>query len=80
MNVQFRSLFKQFWITENTKSILEKTKMSNDKTNAKAISMFDFYTLYTKLSHFDLINVLRDSLNSLNLHLRGGNYRPLLSP
>ena len=54
--------------------------MSNGKTNAKAISMFDFYTLYTKLPHFDLTNVLRDSLNSLNLHLRGGSYRPLLSP
>ena len=54
--------------------------MTNGKTNAKAISMIEFYTLYTKLPHFDLINVLRDSLNSLNLHLRGGNYGPLLSP
>ena len=55
-------MFKQFWVTENSKSILEKIDKINCKANAKAISTFHFSTLYTKLPHFDLIALLNDTI------------------
>ena len=46
--------FKQFWAIGNSKPILEKFENINCTANAKVISRFDFSTLYTKLSDFDL--------------------------
>ena len=54
----FYKSFNQFWVIENSKPILEKIEKINNKKNAKVISTFDFSTLYTKLPHEDLINVL----------------------
>ena len=47
--------FKQFWAIESSKSIIEEIEKINCKANAKAILRFDFSTIYTKLSHFDLV-------------------------
>lgn len=54
----FYCSFKQSWVIKNSIPVLEKIEKINWKANAKAISIFDFSTLYTKLSHFDLINAL----------------------
>ena len=56
------SSFKQFWVIEDSKSILEKFEKVNYKANAKAISTIDFSTLYIKWPHFDLISVPNDSI------------------
>ena len=56
---RFYSSFNQFWVIENSKPVLEKIQKINDKSNAKIISTFGFSTLYTKLPHENLINVLK---------------------
>ena len=58
----FYSSFKQFWIIEDSKFILEKFEKVNYKANAKAISTIDFSMLYIKWPHFDLISLPNDSV------------------
>ena len=66
----FYGSFKQFWVIENTKPVLQKIDKINSKGNAKTISTFDFSTLYTKLPHSDLINVLKYIIDFV---FQGGN-------
>ena len=54
-NIYDKSPYKQFFVTENSKPILEKTEKINCKTNTKAISTSDFSTLHTKLPHLDVL-------------------------
>ena len=54
----FYSNYNQYWVVENSTPVLEKIYRTNSKTNAKSISTFDFTTLYTKIPHQSLINVL----------------------
>jgi len=65
----FYSSFKQFWVIENSKPVLDKIEKINLKSNAKNISTFDFSTLYTKLPHDDLISVLN---NIIDFAFNGG--------
>jgi len=57
---QFYKNYNRFWVIQNSKSILLKLEKLNAKKAAKKISTFDFSTIYTKLPHDDLINVLKD--------------------
>ena len=54
----FYSNYNKFWVVENSTPILDKIHRSNSKTNAKSISTFDFTTLYTKIPHLSLLEVL----------------------
>ena len=63
--ITFYSLFKQFWVTGNS-----KPQMINCEAKAKSIRIFDFSTLYIKLPRFDLISVLK---NIVDFAFKGGN-------
>ena len=54
----FYSRYKKFWVLENSFPVIEKLNTVNKKRNAKCISTFDFKTLYTKIEHQNLLDVL----------------------
>ena len=54
----FYKNYNRFWVIENSKPLLECLDKLNHGSGAKSISTFDFSTLYTKLPHDNLIEVL----------------------
>ena len=54
----FYKNYNRFWVVQNSNPIVEELNIINTKKKAKTISTFDFSTLYTKLPHKDLVNVL----------------------
>ena len=52
---------KTFWCVQNKDPILDSITSLNERKRAKSVSTFDFSTLYTKIPHDKLIEVL-DSL------------------
>lgn len=48
----FYPSFKEFWVIESSKPIIEKFEKASCKANVKDISSFDFSTLYTKLPQY----------------------------
>ena len=54
----FYSCLNKFWVVQNSFPVTEKLDKINNKNNAKSISTFDFSTLYTKIPHDLLIQVL----------------------
>lgn len=51
---------KTFWVIQNNSLPLECINKINKRRNAKQISTFDFSTLYTKIPHDKLLEVLFD--------------------
>ena len=49
---------KTFWVIQNNSLPLEYIKKINKRKNAKQISTFDFSTLYTKIPHDQLLDIL----------------------
>ena len=49
---------KTFWIIQNNSLPLECIKKINKRKNAKQTSTFDFSTLYTKIPHDKLLDIL----------------------
>ena len=49
---------KTFWVIQNNSLPLECIKKINKRKNAKQISTFDFSTLYTKIPHDKLLDIL----------------------
>ena len=49
---------KTFWVIQNNSLPLECIKKINKRKNAKQISTFDFSTLYTKIRHGKLLDIL----------------------
>ena len=49
---------KAFWVIQNNSLPLECIKKINKRKNAKQISTFDFSTLYTKIPHDKLLDIL----------------------
>ena len=47
-----------FWIVKNSFPVIEKLDKINKRKGAKCISTYDFSTLYTKIEHSSLIDVL----------------------
>ena len=56
----FYKNYNMFWVIENSSPITHKLNEINRVKGAKDISTYDFSTLYTKLPHADLINVLNE--------------------
>ena len=54
----FYSRLNRFWVAQNSFPVTEKLDKIYNKNNAKSISTFDFSTLYTKIPHDLLIQVL----------------------
>ena len=57
---QFYSNFIQFWLAQSSFPIVEKFTKINHKKNPRALSTFDFSTLYTVIAHNLLIKVLNE--------------------
>ena len=54
---------KRFLVIENSRPVLERLQTLNKGLEAKTISTFDFSTLFTKLPHDNLIEVLCKLVN-----------------
>ena len=54
----FYSGIKSYWIIQNRDPVLRAVKKSCVRKSAKCVSSFDFSTLYTKIPHDKLIDVL----------------------
>ena len=65
----FYSGIKTYWIVQNRDPILNAVKKSTIRRSAKCISSFDFSTLYTKIPHNKLIDVLT---NIIDFVFKGG--------
>ena len=59
----FYSNYKQFWVVQNSFPVVEKMNKINQKNAARSISTFDFSTLYTKIDHKNLIDVLNSLID-----------------
>ena len=96
VSIIFRKIFKQiesfhhrsyfyrnynrFWVVENSKPVLERMIKLNQGKKAKSISTFDFSTLYTKLPHDNLVEVLNGLVDFVfdgGLKTVGGNRKYL---
>ncbi|MEM7238314.1 MAG: hypothetical protein AAF501_10900, partial [Pseudomonadota bacterium] len=69
----FYNNYNMFWVIQNSKPVLEKLAKINKYNKAKFISTFDFSTLYTKLPHDDLIEVLNVLIDFV---FNGGRNKP----
>ena len=65
----FFSGIKSFWVIQNNEPVINSINKINKRSAAKTISTFDFSTLYTKIPHDKLINVL-DSI--IDFAFKGG--------
>ena len=54
----YYSGIKSYWIVQNRDPVLDAVKKSVTRKSAKCVSSFDFSTLYTKIPHNKLIDVL----------------------
>ena len=55
---KFYSGLNTFWIIQNNNAVLQTVKNLNKRNAAKSVSTYDFSTLYTKIPHHKLIEVL----------------------
>ena len=75
MKCCFYSSVKTFWVIENNHDVLNSLNKINRKGKANCISTYDFSTLYTKIPHGKLVQVLNEITD---ICFNGGN-RDLLS-
>ena len=61
----FFSGLKYFWCIDNHQEVIDALNRLSDKANVKSISTFDFSTLYTKIPHEKLIEVLSKIVDSI---------------
>ena len=57
---QYFSGVKSFWVIDNNIDVIHSLKSLSKKNRAKQVSTFDFSTLYTKIPHKKLLEVLTD--------------------
>ena len=60
---KFYSRYNKFWIVDNTQPVIDKLTKLSSRSAAKNLSTFDFTTLYTKIDHNDLIQVLNSVID-----------------
>ena len=58
-----------FWVVKNSFPVIEKLDKINKRKGAKCVSTYDFSTLYTKIEHSSLIEVLN---NLVDFAFKGG--------
>ena len=56
----FFSHVKSFWVIQNKDTVIKTLKRLSDRNQAKTIATYDFSTLYTKIPHSKLKNVLHE--------------------
>ena len=67
--VHYFSGIKSYWIVNDRGPVLDAVKKSAARKYAKCLSSFDFSTLYTKIPHDKLIDVLT---NTIDFVFKGG--------
>jgi hypothetical protein len=60
----FYSGLKYFWCIDNHQEVVDALERISNKNRAKTITTFDFSTLYTKIPHSKLIEVLCELVDS----------------
>ena len=60
---RYYSNLNKFWVVQNSLPIIKKLDKINLKNNAKCISTYDFSTLYTKIPHNLLVDVLNEIID-----------------
>ena len=61
-----------FWVVQNNKPVIDAMTKLNARNKARSISTFDFSTLYTKLPHDKLLDVLN---KLIDFCFNGGNLK-----
>ena len=56
----FYSQVKTFWVIQNNEHVINSIKRLNKKSSVRSMSTFDFSTLYTKIPHKKLIEVMNE--------------------
>ena len=59
----YYSGIKSYWIVRNRDPIMDAVRRSYARNSAKCVSSFDFSTLYTKIPHDKLIDVLNEIID-----------------
>ena len=54
---------KKFWVIQNNKPVTTSIEKLNKRNSAKSLSTFDFSTLYTKIPHGKLLDVLNEVID-----------------
>ena len=57
---QFYNSIKTFWVIQNNENVIKSIEKLNCRNSAKSIKTFDFSTLYTKIPHHKLLDVLSE--------------------
>ena len=56
----FNSTAKTFWVIQNNEDVLKSIRKINRRNSARSINTYDFSTLYTKIPHQKLLEVLNE--------------------
>ena len=56
----FYSQVKTFWVIQNNEHVINSIKKLNKRNSVRSMSTFDFSTLYTKIPHAKLLEVLNE--------------------
>ena len=70
----FYSHIKSFWIIQNNEDVINCINKLNRTNSVKSMSTFDFSTLYTKIPHQKLIEVLNELIDFC---FKGGSHKML---
>ena len=54
------SSIKTFWVIQNNENVIKSIEKLNSRNSAKSIKTYDFSTLYTKIPHQKLLDVLSE--------------------
>ena len=60
---EFYSSVKTFWVIQNNQSVIVSINKLNRRNSAKSLITFDFSTLYTKIPHQKLLEVLNELID-----------------
>ena len=70
----FYSTAKTFWVIQNNEDVLKSISKINRRNSARSINTYDFSTLYTKIPHQKLLEVLNELVDFC---FKGGTHEQL---
>ena len=69
------SSIKTFWVIQNNENVIKSIEKLNSRNSAKSIKTYDFSTLYTKIPHQKLLDVLSELVDFC---FQGGTHEQIL--
>ena len=70
----FYSTAKTFWVIQNNEDVLKSISKISRRYSARSINTYDFSTLYTKIPHQKLLEVLNELVDFC---FKGGTHEQL---